>query len=137
MQVVPYLYFNGNADEALKFYVQALEAAPPQVMRYKDQPPPDMPAEFLDKIMHAEMIVEGGMFYVSDAVGPNQVSPGNNVQINLNVDSEVQLRWVYDHLSDGARINMELQDTFWGAKFAMLTDRFGVSWSLNYQKPQS
>lgn len=137
MQVVPYLYFNGNADEALKFYVQALEAAPPQVMRYKDQPPPDMPAEFWDKIMHAEMIVEGGMFYVSDAVGPNQVSLGNNVQINLNVDSEVQLRWVYDHLSDGARINMELQDTFWGAKFAMLTDRFGVSWSLNYQKPQS
>lgn len=135
MQVVPYLFFNGNADEAIKFYIKALETEPPQVMRYREQPPPDMPEEFLDRIMHAEIIAAGCVFYISDAVGANQVTVGNNVQINLNCDSEAQLRWIYDHLSEGARIHMELQDTFWGAKYAMLTDRFDIPWSLNYLKP--
>lgn len=29
---------------------------------------------------------------------------------------------------------MELQDTFWGAKFAKVKDCFGVIWDLNYPK---
>lgn len=136
MQVVPYLYFNGDAEEALNFYVIALKANPPEVMYYKQQPYPNMPAEFAEKILHAEMIADGCTFYISDAVGQNSVKVGNNLQINLNCDSEEQLRWIYENLSQGAQIQMELQDTFWGAVFAMLTDRFGVSWSLNYQKPQ-
>jgi PhnB protein len=137
MQVVPYLYFNGEAEEAMNFYVKALNANPPELMRYKQQPYPNMPAEFVEKILHAEIIADGCTFYISDAVGQNSVKVGNNLQINLNCDSEEQLRWIYENLSQGAQIKMELQDTFWGAIFAMLTDRFGISWSLNYQKPQA
>ena len=136
MQAIPYLYFNGNADEAIKFYVEALKAKPPQIMRYKEQPFPDMPADFAEKIMHAEMSAEGCIFYISDALGENAVKVGNNLQINLNCNSEEQIRELYGRLSEGAQIHMELQDTFWGAIFAMLTDRFDISWSLNYMKPQ-
>ncbi len=33
---------------------------------------------------------------------------------------------------------MELQDTFWGARFGMLKDKFGVDWMFNYEmKKQS
>ncbi|HWQ88564.1 MAG TPA: VOC family protein [Desulfitobacteriaceae bacterium] len=136
MKAIPYLYFNGNAEEAMKFYVRAFKSNPPEVMRYKEQPYPDMPAEYAEKILHAEIITEDCVFYISDAVGQNTVKVGNNLQINLNCDSEEQLRSIYDHLSEGAQIRMELQDTFWGAIFAMLTDQFSISWSLNYQKTQ-
>lgn len=74
------------------------------------------------------------MFYISDAMGSNRVTIGTNVQINLNCGSEEQLNWIYQNLSEGARIHMELQDTFWGARYAMLTDKFDISWSLNYMK---
>jgi PhnB protein len=34
----------------------------------------------------------------------------------------------------GGRIELPLQDMFWGAKFGMLTDAFGVSWMFNCDK---
>ena len=101
MQAVPYLYFNGDAEEAVSFYVEALKADPPQIMRYKQQPYPDMPAENAEKILHAEMIVSGCSFYLSDTVGSDAVQVGNNLQINLNCDSEEQLHWIYAHLKRG------------------------------------
>ncbi|MGI8636408.1 MAG: VOC family protein [Segetibacter sp.] len=30
-------------------------------------------------------------------------------------------------------MTMELQDTFWGARFGMLKDKFGVSWMFNHE----
>jgi PhnB protein len=134
MQVVPYIYLNGNAEEAIAFYQKALKTEVPQIMRYKEQPSPDMPAEYANLIMHAELITEGCTFYLSDAVGENSVKVGDNLQINLNCDSDEQIRWIFDHLTEGGQVRMKLEDTFWGALFGSLTDQFGITWSLNFQK---
>jgi len=134
MQTVPYLYFDGNAEEAIALYQKALKTKDPQIMRFKDQPSPDLPAEYEDKVMHAELIADGIVIYVSDAVGSYKVQIGDNVQINLNCDSEEQVNWIFKTLSEGGKVGMELQDTFWGAYYGSLTDRFGVTWSLNFQK---
>jgi PhnB protein len=40
-------------------------------------------------------------------------------------------------MSDGGKVTMPLQDTFWGATFGMLTDQYGVNWMFNYDKPRS
>ena len=32
---------------------------------------------------------------------------------------------------------MPLQDTFWGAHFGMLTDRFGIQWMFNFDKSEA
>jgi PhnB protein len=37
-------------------------------------------------------------------------------------------------MSRGGKITMPLEDTFWGARFGMLTDKFGVNWMFNYDK---
>jgi len=62
MQIVPCLYFNGNADQALEFYVKIFKSEPPVVLRYKDQPSPGMPEEYLDKIMHSELMAVCSIF---------------------------------------------------------------------------
>jgi len=59
---------------------------------------------------------------------------GNNLQINLNCDSEEEMRKIFSGLSEGATITMPMENTFWDALFAVLTDRFGISWTLNFQK---
>mgnify|MGYP001767292522 FL=1 len=59
---------------------------------------------------------------------------GNNLQINLNCDSEEEMRKIFSGLSEGATITMPMENTFWDALFAGLTDRFGISWTLNFQK---
>lgn len=134
MQTVPYLYFNGSAEEAMTLYQKALKTETPQIMRFKDQPSEGLPKEYDNKVMHAELVAEGILIYISDAMGPNDVTVGDNVQINLNCDSEEQVKWIFDTLAEGGKIGMPLQDTFWGAYFGSLTDRFGVTWSLNFQK---
>lgn len=134
MQVVPYLYFNGNAEEAIALYKVALRTKEPQIMRYKDQPSPDMPKEMEEKILHCELAYEGGAFYVSDAMGEHSVAVGDSVQINLNCDSEEEINWIFSHLAEGGHVRMPLEDTFWGALFGSVTDKVGVTWSVNYQK---
>jgi PhnB protein len=34
-------------------------------------------------------------------------------------------------------VKMAVQETFWGAYFAMCTDKFGINWMLNHDKPKS
>lgn len=133
MEVIPYLYFNGNANEALDLYKIVFDSEP-SIMRYKDQPSPDLKEEYKEMVLHAELKTIGGIFYISDSVGVNEVKIGNNIQININCDSEHELRRIFKLLSEGGLVDMELQDTFWGAIYGSLTDKFGVSWSMNYQK---
>ena len=51
--------------------------------------------------------------------------------ISLQVDNVPEAERLYEALSEGGSVQMELQATFWATRFAMLTDRFGVSWMIN------
>lgn len=132
MQVIPYFYFPGNAEEAANFYKIALKAEISGLMRYKDQPYPGMPDDIGEKILHLELIFKENSIYISDSIGQNTI--GDHVQVNLNCDTEEQIHWIYEHLKVDGTVSMELQDTFWGAVFGSLRDQYGVSWSFNYQK---
>jgi len=133
MKTVPYLYFNGNAVDALKFYEKVFQTKQPEVMLFKEMPGADPDSPFGDKILHAEIEIGPDVYYISDVVGEEQVTVGNNLQINLNCNSEEELRNIFAGLSDGATITMPLENTFWDALFAGLTDKFGISWTLNFQ----
>jgi len=134
MKTVPYMYFNGNAAEAIKFYERVFQTKKPEVMLFKEMPGAEPDSPFAEKILHAEIEIGNDIYYISDVVGAEQVSVGNNLQINLNCDSEDELRRLFSGLSDGATITMPIENTFWDALFAGLTDKFGISWTLNFQK---
>ncbi|MBX9719789.1 MAG: hypothetical protein K2X81_00200, partial [Candidatus Obscuribacterales bacterium] len=54
MNVNPYLTFNGNCEEAFKFYEAKLGGKADQFFRYGDSPMADkVPSDWKDKIMHA------------------------------------------------------------------------------------
>ena len=38
---------------------------------------------------------------------------------------------LFDPLSAGGKVTMELQDMFWGAYFGSCTDKYGVHWMVN------
>lgn len=135
MKVVPYLYFNGNCEDAFNFYHSVLGGTKSEIMRYGDQGE-GIPPEIAKRIMHAELVLGDDLFYFSDTSAEGEHQVGTNVQINLNLDTEDEIRNVYKGLAEGATVTMELQDTFWGAIYGALTDKFGVSWSFNFMKPQ-
>ena len=137
MQVVPYLIFQGNAEEAMKFYEEAFNAREVTIDRYDSMPPskdmPPIPDTYKDKILHGSMKIDDELFYFSDAFPDAEIDTGSNLEINLNIEDEDQLRSIFEKLSKGGEITMPLDITFWGSLFGSITDQYGFRWMLGMQ----
>lgn len=130
MKLNPYLCFAGKAEEALNFYVKALGGQVQMVSRYGDGPMPCEPMD-KDKIMHARFEFDGNMVMLSDTTKPEDVQPSSQINLSVDVPSKEKLDEVFGKMSEGATITMAPSETFWGAYFGMLQDKFGVSWMFN------
>jgi PhnB protein len=129
-----YLNFNGNCREAMTFYAECL-GTKAEIMGFADAPG-DHPAEFKDKVMHAK-IGEGQKVIMASDFDPRQKwQPGTNFAVCMNCDSLEEIERLYAALSEKGNKTMPLQDTFWGTRFGMLTDQFGVNWMFNFDKPK-
>ena len=137
MELTPYIIFDGNCEEALNFYAKALGGQINNLTRYKDAPPTGQVVVDTNKVMHAHLAVNGNAILMASDSGQGGPAspPGGMVHLSLNLKDPGQIQNVFARMSEGARINMPLQDTFWGATFGMITDRFGVNWMFNYDKP--
>ena len=133
--IIPYLNFNGNASEALDFYAIALEG---KVMQQQTFGGAGMAQNesMKDKILHAVFEAGALKFMVSDCPPGVSVSEGDQVSLSLNFNDLDTIEKTFAALSEGGNITMPMQDTFWGARFGMTKDKFGVHWMFNhdYQK---
>jgi PhnB protein len=130
--VVPYLGFNGNCADAMRFYERALDGKIELMMSGADSPmAAQMPKEFAHRIMHARLALPGGAtLYAGDA--PGQTYQGiHGVSITLNYDSVAEAKKFFERLADGGQVTMAMAPTFWAKSFGMLTDRFGAQWIVN------
>ncbi|MGE5506873.1 MAG: VOC family protein [Chitinophagales bacterium] len=135
MKFVPYITLNGNAAEAVDFYVEVFGAKNKGVMRFGDMPNPEspLPEEARRRVLHAEIEVEGNLLFFSDTFPGRPFTLGDQLAIAVLFTDEPKLRAVYGRLSDGGRVLMELQKTFWSPAYAMVTDKFGVTWQLSLE----
>ena len=86
------------------------------------------------KYIHAELhINENCILYMADVFGEETVQ-GTSILLGPDLESEEEITNVYEELAKDGEIKMELQDTFWGAKHAIVTDRNGITWELNFTK---
>ncbi|MEO7140729.1 MAG: VOC family protein [Ferruginibacter sp.] len=134
--IIPYLNFNGNAAEALAFYAKVLDGKILHQQTFGESPVPSTP-QMKDKIMHALFQADKLTLMVSDCPPDFSVTTGSNVSLSLGFNDEASIDKTFAALSEGSKITMPLQDTFWGAKFGMLTDPFGINWMFNYDKPKA
>lgn len=138
MQLTPYIIFNGNCEEALKFYEKALGGQIKDLMRYEGSPVENMSAD-KNKVMHSHFAVDGNILFMASDSGQGGpvASQSGMIHLSLNFKDAGRIQNVFNALSDGGTVTMPLQDTFWGATFGMLTDSYGVNWMFNYDKPRS
>ena len=136
----PYLNFPGNAEEAFNFYKSVFGGEFTMIQRFKDTPEKDkISAADQQKVMHVGLpIGNGNVLMATDALESmgHPVTQGNNVNLSLETQSKEETDKIFKGLSKGGKVTMPLQDTFWGAYFGALTDKFGMNWMLNYTKPK-
>ncbi|MTI89495.1 MAG: VOC family protein [Balneolaceae bacterium] len=127
----PYLFFPGNCEEALNYYKDCLNGEITLLQRFGDT---DMPVEesWRDKIMHAELKVENIHIMFSDGAPHKTITQGDNVQLNIDFDDPDEQEKLFYALAKDGEISMKLEETFWGARYGMLTDKFGIRWMMNY-----
>jgi PhnB protein len=131
MQLIPYLMFNGNCEEALNFYTKALGGEIVHLSRYEGSPIESMASD-KQKIMHATLIAKDIMIMGADDGHEEKENRGSGaIHLNINFNNPDEEEKIFNALVEGGRSTMPLQDTFWGSKFGMLTDKFGINWMLN------
>ncbi|KQU24761.1 glyoxalase [Bacillus sp. Leaf13] len=132
-QITPYLTFDGQARDALAFYEEVFQAEVFDIQSYGEADFPT-PEEANDRILHAKIKKGELLVMVSDTFPGNPLEVGTNISLVLDCESESEIQYLYETLRKNGTTLMELQDTFWGARFAKVKDCFGVHWDLNYTK---
>ena len=136
MKLNPYIHFAGNAEEALNFYAKVLGGEILSIQRYGDSPMPS-DEDYKDKLIHARLAFDGNLIMISDVFKGRPVSTEGNVDLSIEVEQEGKIDEVFNNMAEGGTVMMPLEDTFWGARFGMLKDKFGVHWMFNYQKQEN
>jgi len=130
MQLITYVNFAGNCEEALNFYKEALGGEILQISHMGDGQM-EVPEHVKGKVMHARLKIGENVLYMSDTFDPSSVVQGNNISLSLQPETVTQTEDLFNKLSAGGTVKMPLQDTFWGARFGMFVDKFGIHWMLN------
>lgn len=134
IELVPYLQFHGNCEEALNFYKDILNGRIEIASRY-DNPAMKAPEDFKNKILHASFFFGNYMMFASDMM-PKKLSDTvhNNIAMSLGLHDENMAKDIFDRLSAGGKINVPFKKQFWGDWHGNFTDRFGIRWMVNYSE---
>jgi PhnB protein len=148
--ISPYLYFSGNCREAMNFYKKCL-GGELTVMTFEGSPV-TVAQKDKDKVMHSSLTLNGQTVLMasdcvdvkSDDKGAQNQSCGQlasggvfgDIAISVDCVDETDIRRNFEAMSEGATVTMPLDDQFWGALFGTLTDKYGVKWMFNYDRPE-
>jgi len=131
-QINPYLNFNGDAEKAVKLYESALGAKVESLSRFGDMPGSQATPETKDRVLHSTLrLGNGGLIMISDIQPGMPHAPGTNMYVCLDFDDAADAIQKFEALSAGGKVLMPLADMFWGAKFGILLDAYGVQWMIN------
>ncbi len=133
MQVQPYLFFEGRADEAIEFYKKTVGAKVEMVMRFKEAPDQSMISPgSAEKVMHAAIKIGDTTVLMSD--GRNSGKPNfQGFSLTIYAKDPPECDKLFIALADGGEVRMPLDKTFFSPRFGMLADKFGVGWMVIVQ----
>ncbi|MDO9092833.1 MAG: VOC family protein [Rubrivivax sp.] len=139
-RVSTYLNFPGNTEEAFNFYRSVFGGSfNGPIHRFGDMPAspgqPPMGETEKQMVMHMELPVLGGHVLMGTDAPESmgfRCQGGSNTYLNLEPDSRAEADRLFNGLSAGGKVEMPMQDMFWGAYFGSFTDRFGINWMVNF-----
>jgi PhnB protein len=134
MQMSPYLHFNGQCEEAFKFYEKCLNGKIEALHIFGQSPmAKQVPAEWGSKVMHASLKFDG-MYLLGTDVPPGRFQPPQGFSVSLTIKDPSETERIFHELEQNGKVTMPVQKTFWSARFGMLVDQYGIPWILNCEQ---
>jgi PhnB protein len=135
----PYLFFDGNCEEAFTFYSSVFRREFKYLGRYKDVPNTDRHIfkENDEKIMHVTLPISAETTLMGSDNTELNAEPGSNngFALYINTDSKDEAERIFNELSIGGQIKVSMTETFWGSYYGILRDKFGVNWKITFDLP--
>ena len=132
----PYLNFSGNTEEAFNFYKSVFGGEFLMLQRFKDTPEAgEISKDEKEKLMHISLpIGKGNTLMATDALESmgHKVTAGNNFHLSVETETREEAERIFKSLSEGGKVTMPQDNTFWGSYFGMLTDKYGIQWMVSY-----
>jgi PhnB protein len=125
----PYLNFNGNASEAMRFY-QSVLGGQLNIQTFGDAGMAQSDRE-KNLTLHAALTSDAINIYASDGRPDMHVNFGDSVHLSLQGNDEATLTRYFNGLSAGGKVDMPLAKQFWGDTYGQVTDKFGMHWMVN------
>ena len=127
----PYLYFKGQAREAMEFYRAVFGGELSMQSRAEVGMKDDQP----DWLIHCRLGGGDARLMASDTEQAS--AEARKIELSLMGDDERRLREIFQKLSEGGSVESPLKKEFWGDTFGKLTDRYGVIWMVNINAQKS
>ncbi|MFT4104170.1 MAG: VOC family protein [Lacrimispora sp.] len=128
--IKPYIFFNGNCEEAFQLYANAFDGEIIHMQKYGEMPPNlDFPISEEEKnfVLHAQVsLKEAGVLMGADVARPLEV--GTNINFSLEMTSEEAAKKAWDLLKEGGQVLMELEPSFFAKLHGSLQDKYGIIW---------
>ena len=134
MKLNTYINFNGQCEEALRYYEQHLGAKAEFAMLWSQMPEAEKhtPPGFENKILHTRFALADTFVMAADIPG---AEPMRSAYLALAVDSNEEAERIYKALSDGGKVLMAMNETFFAYRFGQVRDKFGINWMIIREKP--
>ena len=135
MSLNPYLYFNGQCEEAFKFYEKRLGGKITFMMTYEGSPmPTQAPPGYANKILHAGLTLGDGVLEGCDAM-PGEYTKPQSFCVMFRPKDAAEADRIFSALAEDGTVQIAIGETFWALRFGMVVDRFGMPWLINCEKP--
>ena len=127
--IIPYIIFN-NSKETANYYKEIFNGEITYIMQGKDTP--NCKEEDLEKTMHLELIVNKHKIYMADG----NHTLGENIALLLDYEDIDLMMEQYNNMKKEGKVIDEMHDTFWGAIFGIVKDKYGITWEFHYTKTE-
>ena len=136
MRMTTYLNFNGDCEDAFRFYATVFGGEIIELMRFEGSPAAEhVPADWHGKVMHVGLTIGDEILMGSDGM-PERYDPPQGFAVSLQLDNEpTEAERLFNALADSGTVTMPFTETFWALRFGMVTDRFGTPWMINCNHP--
>jgi len=128
-----YVNFRGTCAEAFRYYERHLGAKVGMMMTHAQSPDQSrVGPEWKDAVLHARISIGDSELMAADI--PN-AEPMRSAYLTLRTDSDIEAERVFSAVSDGGRVLMPIQETFFASRFGQVQDRFGINWMILHERP--
>ncbi|MCX8131718.1 MAG: VOC family protein [Clostridia bacterium] len=119
-----------NCKEALEYYNKVFRG---EIKNIQMADGKEMFKGHEGKIIHSELhINDDCIMYLTDIFGPKKEN--SNISLVLQLENEDEINKMFHTLKEKGNVTFELQKTFWGSYHAVITDCYGITWSLDYSE---